>query len=46
MGLIVRQYYDGKYAVYSDDDWANLIFTGNLADCEAYIRLTESGKLK
>jgi hypothetical protein len=47
----VKYWQDGDYAVTEEtgqswDDWdaqSTVVFTGSLADCEAYIRLHESG---
>ena len=32
-----------KYYAYEDDDFYESVFHGSLSDCEAYIRLHESG---
>ncbi len=42
----VRPYMDDEYAVYDEGvDIYLALFRGSLADCEAWIRLTESGRL-
>ena len=49
MNYKVRYYRDGNYAVYAADEndedygYNNILHTGSLADCEAYIRLTKEG---
>ena len=46
MGLKVRYYMDQVVRENDDEnDYSESLFQGRLADCEAYIRLTEKGYL-